>query len=118
MRAIVHSVFSPDVEIGEDTCLEKNLDSLLLQFYVGPRGEMGEESFDVLAVTIRWLEDAVNKQHGLIGKGLFIVDIIDTSKIIPYLTSRFESEEAENWDELARKLSYIGNWEFENYRSK
>lgn len=60
MRAAIKAFHSPDVDPDPDldhfTPADDADVGILVQLLVGPAGEQGEESFDVVVCTPRWLE--------------------------------------------------------------
>ena len=83
---------------------------------VGPVGKPGEESFDVVVCTPRWLDRRVREGSPLIGRHHLVIERWDAARVRLYLTRAVESEEAPTWPELAIKIGRIGKWEFDDYR--
>jgi hypothetical protein len=82
----------------------------------GPEGKQGEESFDVVVCTPRWLARRVRDEGAIIGRHHLIVERWDAARVRRCLTDAAESQEAQTWPELAAKIGRIGKWEFEDYR--
>lgn len=117
MRATVRRFHSPDVDL-EPYVPDDPLDfGLLVQVMVGPAEGPGEESFDVVVCTPRWLERRVREDGPLSGRHHLIMERYDFARVRLYLTEAVESQEASTWAELAHKLARIGKWEFEDYQT-
>ena len=83
---------------------------------VGPADGPGEESFDVLVCTPRWVERLVQEKGPLIGRHYLIVNQLDIPESVRFLAKQVQSLEAKDWSSLAEKLARIGQWEFEDYQ--
>lgn len=83
---------------------------------IGPEGEPGEESFDVVVCTPRWLERRVHEEGALIGRHHLMIERWDADRVRNFLRDAVESEEAPTWPELAAKIGRLGKWEFEDYQ--
>jgi hypothetical protein len=90
---------------------------ILVQALVGPKGAPGEESFDVVVCTPRWLSRYVREHGPLAGRHYLVVDRWDQDMVLGWLTEAIEAEEAPNWPALGARLGRIGKWEFEDYQS-
>jgi len=90
---------------------------LLVQMMVGPAGQAGEESFEVLVCTPRWLDRRVREDGPLIGRHHLVIERWDAARIQLCLTAAVESEEAPTWPDLATRVGWIGKWEFEDDRA-
>jgi len=89
--------------------------SFLVTVTVGPKGEIGADLFDIDVCTPKWLLDNQNSDT-ILGKGKLIVFRCDMKIILARIRALFEGCSGKDWNEIATKLSRIGNWEFENYR--
>lgn len=88
--------------------------SFLLQVMFGPKGRIGEESFDVVVCSVEW----VRKNTPLIGSHHIIVSEFDLELIKRTICEFAQQCSGATWSEVARKLSRLGKWEFENYNEK
>ena len=117
MRAVVHRFHSPDADLDRYVLDDPEDVGLLVQMMVAPAGKAGEESFDVVVCTPRWLDRRAREEGPLIGRHHLVIERWDAARIQLYLTEAVESEEAPTWPELAAKIGRFGKWEFEDYRS-
>ena len=115
MRATVRRLQSPDVDLDTFEPDDPENVGILIQIIAGPTDGPGEESFDVIVCTPRWLKDLVRLEGPLVGRHHLVVDRYDSLQITSYLTIAVETEEARNWPELAIRICRLGNWEFEDY---
>lgn len=116
MKAVVRSVHGLDVDVESYEPTNPGKDGVWIRFVVGPAGDQGEESFDVLVCTPRWLESVIADDGPQIGRHHLIVDPLDVPLACEFLRRQMESVEASTWPELGAKLARIGYWEFEDYR--
>jgi hypothetical protein len=107
---------SPDVDLESFEPEDPENVGILIQMIVGPADGPGEESFDVVVCTTRWLERWVQEEGPLVGRHHLIVDRFDRRRIGGFLTEAVESEEARTWPELALRIGRLGKWEFEDYQ--
>lgn len=116
MKGKVKSLHSPDID-----CLETyNPDvedsfSFLLQVFIGPENERGEESFDVIVCTPKWILQKLGENDSLFGFHHLIIQHYDYNKIVSKLNEFVDSQTGNNWDELASKYSKLGKREFDGY---
>jgi hypothetical protein len=116
VRAVVRGFHSPDGDLDRYVPGDPEDVGLLVQVMAGPAGKPGEESFDVVVCTPRWLERRVREEGPLIGRRYLVIERWDATRIRLYLAEAVESKEAPTWPELATKIGRIGKWEFEDYR--
>jgi Immunity protein 8 len=82
---------------------------------VGPRGEEGQESFDIGVCTPKWLEERCQKDGFALGRHYLVVDGYNVPFIKKIITKLIESYEGSTWPEVGAKVARIGYWEFEEY---
>lgn len=116
MRASVRRLHSPDADLEAFRPEDPEDVGILVQVIAGPADGPGEESFDVVVCTPRWLVGCLRGKGPLVGRHHLIVERFDAAQIRDYITSAVEEEEAPTWRELAERLGRLGRWEFEDYR--
>jgi hypothetical protein len=116
MKARVRTLHSPDVDLQTYEPSDPGDVGLLIQVLAGPADGPGEESFDIVVCTSRWVERHVRENGPLVGRHHVIVNEYDAEQVRGFLTRLFESEVADDWPQLAGKLARFGQWEFEDYR--
>ncbi|MEV5495648.1 Imm8 family immunity protein [Nonomuraea fuscirosea] len=87
----------------------------LLEMYVGPQGELGEECFQLTVCTPSALAEQLGQHPFLIGRHWLFVAELRPGKVTEWLSDRIAVLEAPTWGELAEKIGRIGQWEFEDY---
>lgn len=118
MKAQIKYLHSPDVDDLQSFIPQvKDSFCFLLQIMVGPLGQQGEESFDALVCTPKWLIEHFDKGQIIIGRHYLLVFEYDYDRLTSFIDSYIEKCEGESWQEIATKLSRIGKWEFEDYRA-
>jgi len=116
MRAIVRRFHSPDAfDLDSYVPDDPEGDAILLQVMVGSADVPGEESFDLLVCTPRWLEREVKAKGPLIGRHHLIVEATNHPEVRRFLTKIIENQAADSWEELANRVGRIGLSEFEDY---
>ena len=115
VRPILKRLHSPDV-LDLDTYSPQQVDDFgfLLQAMFGPVGEDGEESFDIVVCTPKWLEGTMNKAV-FSGRHHLFVRSFDIESIRAFLIDYARECAGSSWNEVAEKLARIGKWEFEDY---
>jgi immunity protein 8 of polymorphic toxin system len=116
MKAAVRRLHSPDADLATFQPDDSEDVGVLVQVIAGPDDGPGEESFDVVVCTPRWLERRVRAEGPLVGRHHLVVARYDGPEVMRFLTAAVESEHAATWNELALRLGRIGMWEFEDYR--
>jgi immunity protein 8 of polymorphic toxin system len=100
--------FSPE----DPTCF-----GFLLQAMFGPdRGE-GEESFDIVVCTALWFAREVERKGIVEGRHHLFVKEYDLERLRSFLVDYANGCAGETWLQAASKLSRLGKWEFEDYKS-
>lgn len=114
MRARVVSFRWPDIERrGID---DPSHACELLEMYVGPQGESGEERFQLTICTPAALAEQLHHHPFLIGRHWLFVHELRPAEVTRWLSDRIAVLEAPTWSKLAVKIERIGKWEFEDYK--
>jgi hypothetical protein len=116
LRAEIRRLHSPDLfDLRHDSPTPPDDFSVLIQILVGPAGGPGEESFDVLVVTPKYLARRVAQQGPVCGRHLLVVESFDYASIEEWIRRAVHSCEGSTWSEVALRIARIGHWEFEDY---
>jgi hypothetical protein len=94
--------------------------ALLARMIVGPADSPGEESFDVTVCSPEWLAEASRKVGGIYdARHHLVVNVedFDVRALHEWLSARVRNVQADTWPEIGERLSRLGYWEFEDYRS-
>jgi hypothetical protein len=108
---------SPDVyDLDSFRPTEADNFCVFIQAMFGSSDDIGEESFDILVCSPRWIEEKIRKDGPVIGRHHIIVNEFNID-VIRGVILRFASEcKGSTWHDIALKLSRLGKWEFEDYR--
>jgi len=118
VKAELKRIHSPDVYTLENfEPNEADKFGILLQLMVGPVNTEGEESFDLMVCTPKWLSDNYGKTDIVFGRHYLIVFEYDYDAIYSKLKSIIESIDADNWEDLGLLIGRIAKWEFEDYQN-
>lgn len=116
MNAKLKRVHSPDIYNLENYHPECSDDfSFLLQAMIGPADEDGEESFDIEVCTPKWIQQNLGLDKVLVGMHYLIVREYNYQKIIHTIEKFLLGCSGANWNEVSKKVSRLGLWEFESY---
>lgn len=115
MRAAVKRFHSPDADLEAYVPDDAGDVGVLVQVMAGPAHSPGEESFDVVVCTPRWLRRLTEEHGPIVGRHHLVVESWDWPRIRLFLTQEVETHEASTWQDLAAKVGRIGKWEFEDY---
>ena len=108
----LRSIHSPD--LSEDAIPEDPRNcQILIQGLIGPKGELGEESFDFVVVTPTALTQLVGHRWG---HGLLLVESFDWGLIRTAVDKILRHCEGETWEEVANKIGRYFSWEFDGYK--
>ena len=116
MIVSLKGAYGLDVDILQYLPDDPENDGVWVRLMVGPDGSPGEESFDLLVCTPKWLQQKVESDGPQIGLHHLIVYPFDLTRAVDYLRKRIESLQVADWDEAGSMLSKIGCWEFDGYR--
>jgi hypothetical protein len=118
MRATIRRLHSPDIDdLVRYRPTEPDCFGFLLQILAGPENSPGEESFDVLVCSPRWIAETHSPDDIIEGRHLLILLEYDFDRLERFLHMRIAEASGESWEDVAEKLSRFGRWEFENYGS-
>jgi immunity protein 8 of polymorphic toxin system len=82
---------------------------------VGPADSEGEESFDVLVCTTKWLEDRYGREDLVVLRHHVLVHHFDYDGLYDGLRKRVNGCTGDTWQQIAQQVGRIGKWEFEDY---
>lgn len=116
MRPQLKRVHSPDVEeVDSYAPSDPGRFGILIQLMVGPVGQDGEESFDVVLCAPRWLAEQVGETGVLDLRHHLLVNEWDWGRVLDCIERFLASVEAPSWSEVAAIVGRIGRWEYEDY---
>jgi hypothetical protein len=116
MQAELKRIHSPDVLDLEHYNPEPSSNfSFLLQAMIGPMGCEGEEAFDIVVATPEWLRQRCGEQI-IIGEHHLIICDYNYATLFDFIARFAEKCVGEDWQTIAKQLSRLGRWEFDDYR--
>ena len=116
MRAVVRYFHSPDIlDLAAYQPEDPDSFGFLLQVLAGPDDGPGEESFDVVVGSPRWLVDQLRDDGMRWGYHHLLTHRYDWERIERFVRDHFEAVEGDTWREVAEQLGRLGRWEFEDY---
>ena len=119
VRPVLKRLHSPDIfDLELFSPADPSCFSFLLQAMYGPAGSEGEESFDILVCTPKWLSGEVERRGIVDGRHHLIVSRFDLAQIRALLEQYATASAANTWEQAALMLSRLGHWEFEDYDPK
>jgi hypothetical protein len=91
--------------------------SCSLQLLVGIHNQGRGESFQLTLCTPQWLAETHAPEDIVVGKNLLIVFDYNYLHIVQWLNRYVERCTGETWEDIVKRVSALGSWEFENYQS-
>jgi hypothetical protein len=116
VQPVLKRLHSPDIfDLESFSPADPTCFSFLLQAMFGPAGSEGEESFDIVVCTPRWLSAEVERKGIVDGRHHLIVGQFDFAQVSAFLSEYAKTCAGKTWREVAVKLARLGHWEFEDY---
>ncbi|MFD9225093.1 Imm8 family immunity protein [Streptomyces sp. NPDC060064] len=115
MRAAVYGFISPDVDLDDFRPEDPLNFSFLLQALIGPSDREAGESLQFIVCTPEWLARRVGSERVVLGRSLVVVDSPDVGMILDHVERIIGAVESPSWAALTRKLSCLGDYEFEEF---
>jgi len=116
MRAKLKGLHSPDTENLERWSPGDGPFGFFLQAMIGPSDGPGEESVNLTVCTPEWFAGHRMETGMMMGSRTLFVSAYDYRAIRTYLERAAQRAEGKNWREIAASLSWLGEWESENYQ--
>src|SRR5262245_5362265 len=117
MKAEIKKLHTPDIDdLSKYSPYDPENFHFLLQLIAGPEGEKGEESFEILICTPKWLLDNHRKEDVIIGRHYLIMMEYNYKRMLQAINTFCHRCEGSTWKEVAEKLGRLGHWEFEDYQ--
>ncbi|CAM1364746.1 conserved hypothetical protein [Tenacibaculum litoreum] len=124
MKAVIKTMHSADLTMlgksfEEYKPKEKDLFGFNFSLEVGPLNGRGQEVFDFLVASPRYLTEHYHHQSGkkaIFGRHIIIMFEYDFNELYTLVNKYIEKLDEPNWNDLAIKIGRIGHWEFEDYQ--
>ncbi len=115
MRAKLKDLHSPDVDLRSYVPEQKDNFSIFIEALIGPEGSNTSDLFGITVCTPGWLAD--NCKEPMWARHMLIVPRYKYDEIRGVIERYCNSCEGMDWESLAKVLSRIAHWEFEDYRN-
>lgn len=117
MRAEIKSWHSPDI-IDLELFVPKENDNFgfLLELEIGNTEKEGLDLFQTVVCTPKWFEENYAKEKVVFGLHFTFVFEYNFKLLRDKIIEYVEAIEKDNWDSLAAEISYVGEWEFKDYK--
>lgn len=117
MQPVLKSLHSTDIADVE-TYLPDEEDNFgfTLRAMIGLMNEEGEESFDIVVCTPKWLMGRYGPSDVLLGLHKLIVFKYDYLRLRQFIDKYLMRCSGNTWKEVADKVSLLGQWEFEGFQ--
>jgi hypothetical protein len=116
MQTVLKSLRSTDIEVENYLPDEEDTFGFTLRAMVGPMGGQGEESFDIVVCTPKWLMEKHGASDVLLGLHKLIVFKYDYPRLRQFVEKYLMRCSGNTWEEVAQKVSLLGQWEFGGYQ--
>ncbi|WP_218713285.1 Imm8 family immunity protein [Arthrobacter sp. BF1] len=116
MKAAIRWLGSLDIDDMDSWRPKEKSWSVNIRLLAGPRGEPGEESFDITVCSTAWIDELIARDGLWNGRHHLIVDGFNWQRIRSYIVGHVNACQGPTWSEVAEQLSRLGYWEFENYQ--
>jgi hypothetical protein len=117
MRAKLKELHSLNIDDLEHWSPDGDSFGFLLQAMIGPANGPGYESFDIVVCTPDWFADHEMANATIrSGHHTLFVKAYDYRQIRAFIERAVHAVEADTWSQIAERLSWLGLWEFANYR--
>jgi Immunity protein 8 len=117
MQAVLKGLYSDDIANIENYVPdEEDNFGFVLRAMVGPLDEEGEESFDIVVCTPKWLAEKYGPSEVLLGLHKLIVFKYNFLCVRGFIEKFLMRCSGNSWEEIGQKVSLLGQWEFEGYR--
>jgi hypothetical protein len=117
MHAEIRYLHSPDVEDLKSFQPEMpDTFCILVQAMIGPSGLPGEESFDFLVCTPKWLAKELETTGRIWGRHYLFVKRYSFDLLWRTINDLCVNTRGNSWQEIGAQLARYGKWEFEDYR--
>lgn len=116
MKAIIKSFYSSDLDVESYRPRDPLDEGQWIRLLIGPEDGPGEESFDVLVCTTRWLARDIHRDHVQMLRHTLVMEVFDLELAMRRLRREVGLATGATWQQLLLSLVQIGRWEFDNYR--
>ena len=112
MQAVLKGLYSDDIP-NVETYVPDEEDNFgfVLRAMVGPLDGEGEESFDIVVCTPKWLAEKYGPSEVLLGLHKLIVFKYNFPRVRGFIEKFLMRCSGNTWQEIGQKVSLLGQWE-------
>lgn len=114
MKATLKSISSDDYDLGRYYPENEEIFSLRLLIRIGTADSDGADNFDLFVCTPEWL--CKHRWVPELMRHTLLVRKYDLDEITRTITDYIDQCEGNDWMDIARKLSRVFAWEYEDYQ--
>ena len=116
MKPQLKRVHSPDAnELDDFAPADADRFGLLIQLMIGPENEEGEESFDIVVCSTRWLGERASESDVVDLRHHLLVAKYNWTTLVDYIERFLADIDEESWQAVALRVGRLGRWEYEDY---
>ncbi|WP_040508362.1 Imm8 family immunity protein [Leptospira wolffii] len=97
------------IELNEDNVLE-------VDAYIGTSGEDASQIFSLTVCTPEYFAKRLEQESVVNGRGYLIMNAFNEDKLRSYIDRFCSKCWGDSWEEIERKLEFVGRSEFEDYQ--
>jgi|SRR5580704_2509353 hypothetical protein len=117
MQPVLKGLHSPDVaDLKTYVPDEEETFGFFLEAEIGTTDGEGADIFGIMVCTPRWLIEKYRPSDMMLGLHKIIVFKYDYLQLRNFIEKYLRHCSGDTWEEIARKVSLLGQWEFENMR--
>ena len=119
MKAVIVRYHSSDIyELESYKPEQEDFFGFSLQMEIGSSEVGGEEIFELLVCTPRWIEEKLLYEDVVFGEHLLIVRRYAFDQIHQKLSAYVSQIEEDSWVQVALKIDRIAHWEYRDYQTE
>lgn len=118
MKPVLHSLHSPDVDLGLLPTVAAENVWFLVQALIGADTGVGSETFDFIVCTPESLATEARRDKSVGGRGYLVAASPTEESIAASVRELCEGVERPSWAEVAAQLNRYMWWEFDDYKQK
>lgn len=100
-----------DVPLKDYSPSDPGCVGILVDAYIGSAGEPGDDIFEFLVRTPRYLTDELAQKGPLFGRDYILLDHYDFQLVWNRIDALCKDIEGPDWETVARRLGRYGLWE-------
>ena len=118
MRAKLKGLHCPEIDDLESWSPGDGPFGISVLALIGPADSTGEESFVLTICTPEWFAaEQMRGQSVRSGTHTLFVTKYDYRAIVNFIERAVHRAEGKTWREIAEQLSWLGHWEFADYKN-